>query len=296
MSLSQTKQTFLQPVPRRGLGARVGQGGFPAGGLGTALLLWGDKRSSLWGQLGTPVGLGTENIPWPVLLICVGLALVPQHHTPCNGFTHPSISVGWGSTAQPPGLRGKTHCEGTEKAMWLQSRLQPARPCSQLVTHPSAPASWLEAPWGGENKPSKEMCPRTGGAAEPPRTIQGKSGPPPLSSAAETKPTLVRLGGLKHMPCKSGPENRVRLNLTLKDLQKLRQGPGSSTPYILALLGSTRPRGLLETTCHIHKDSLCRGNWWVRKSRGCSVLYSRSAWTSSAEKNREQCSIMNFPY
>ena len=66
-----------------------------------------------------------------------------------------------------------------------------------------------------------------------PRTAQGETGPPPLSSAVETKPSLVRLGGLKHVLGKSGPENRVRLalHLTLRDLQKLRQGPGSSVPY-----------------------------------------------------------------
>lgn len=56
-----------------------------------------------------------------------------------------------------------------------------------------------------------------------------------VSSAAEMKPSLVRLGRLKHAPGKPGSENRVRLalNLTLRDLQKLRQGHGFSTPYVL---------------------------------------------------------------
>lgn len=57
MSLSQTKRILPQLVPRHLLGAEVGQGGFPAGGLGTALPRWGDKSLSLWGWLGTPMGL-----------------------------------------------------------------------------------------------------------------------------------------------------------------------------------------------------------------------------------------------
>lgn len=109
------------------------------------------------------------------------------------------------------------------------------RSCSPLVSQPPAPAPGLEAPWAGEEEPAKEMCPRSGGDADMPGTTRGKTGPPPLSSVAETKLSLVRLGGLKHTPGKSGPENRVRLalNLTLRDLQKLRQGPGSSTQYAL---------------------------------------------------------------
>lgn len=56
-----------------------------------------------------------------------------------------------------------------------------------------------------------------------------------LSSAAEMKPSLVRLGRIKCAPGKPGSENRIRLalNLTLRDLQKLRQGHGFSTPYVL---------------------------------------------------------------
>lgn len=45
----------------------------------------------------------------------------------------------------------------------------------------------------------------------------------------------MRLGRLKHVSGKSGAENRIRLalNLTLWDLQKLRQGHGFSTPSFL---------------------------------------------------------------
>lgn len=131
-----------------------------------------------------------------------------------------------------------------------------------------------------------------------PRTAQGETGPPPVSSAAETKPSLVRLGGLKHGPGKSGPENRVRLalNLTLRNLQKLRQGPGSSMPYALpywnigGLRASRRPRvKSIQTACAEEIGG-------VRKSRGCSVLYCHIGRSSSAEKNRKQFSSMNFPY
>lgn len=110
------------------------------------------------------------------------------------------------------------------------------------------------------------MCPRSDGDAELPGITQGKTGLP-LSSAAETKPSLVRLGSLKHVAGKSVPENRVRLalNLTLRDLQKIRQGPGS--PTVCALL-YWDVRGLSETTYQIHRDSLCRGNWWAQEEWG----------------------------
>lgn len=114
------------------------------------------------------------------------------------------------------------------------------------------------------------MCSRSGGDAELPGTTRGETGPPPLSSAAETKP---RLGGLKHVPGKSGPENRVRLalNLTLWDLQKLRQGPGSSTPYALpywdvrGLRASQRPR--IKSIWIVCAEEI----GGIRKSGGCPV-------------------------
>lgn len=78
---------------------------------------------------------------------------------------------------------------------------------------------WRCAPWSG-------------GDAELPRTPWGNTG---ATSAAEMKPSLVMLGRLKRASGKPGSENRIRLalNLTLRDLQKLRQGHGFSTPYIL---------------------------------------------------------------
>lgn len=54
-----------------------------------------------------------------------------------------------------------------------------------------------------------------------------------LSSAAEMKPSPVRLGRLKHGKPGSEDKIRVALNLTLRDLQKLRQGHGFFTPYVL---------------------------------------------------------------
>lgn len=89
-------------MPRHVSEAGVGQGGFLAGGLGTALLLRGDKSSSLWGWLGTLMGLeGGKHS-----LACL-INLVSRHCTAFNGFTHPSSPAGWGRAAQPLGLRGK---------------------------------------------------------------------------------------------------------------------------------------------------------------------------------------------
>lgn len=119
------------------------------------------------------------------------------------------------------------------------------------------------------------MCPGSDGGAELPGITRGKTGPP-LSSAAETKPSLQRLGSLKHLAGKSVPENRVRfaLNLTLRDLQKIRQGLGSLTLYALLYWDV---RGLSETTYQIHWIVCAEEIGGLGKSGECSVLYSHIA-------------------
>lgn len=140
----------------------------------------------------------------------------------------------WGrEVCSAPGSEGQNRPMGTLKGQ-CGSR-EAYRSHSPLVSQPPAPATLFEAPWAGEDEPGKEMCPRPDADAELLGTTQCEMWPPPLSSAVEMKPSLMRLGGLKHVLGKSGPENMVRLalNLTLTDLQELRQRPGSSTPCAL---------------------------------------------------------------
>lgn len=152
---------FPQPVPRHVSGAGVGQGGLPGrrfghsspAPAGTRARPSGDGWARQWGS-------GAGNIPWPVLLICITVALVSQHSTAFNGFTHPSIPVGWGSAALPLGLRGKNTPVGTLKGR-CGSR-EAFRSRSLLVSQPPVPAPGLKAPWDSEDEPAKEMCTQAG--------------------------------------------------------------------------------------------------------------------------------------
>lgn len=82
-------------------------GWFSAGGLGTALPLWGTGACLPGNGWACQWVLGVENIPQPVLLFYVAVDLVSQQCTAFKGLTHPSIPVEQGTTVKPLGQRGE---------------------------------------------------------------------------------------------------------------------------------------------------------------------------------------------